>query len=156
MRCYTAELTSDTKSVAAMCLNMNGCAGTFLPKKLCDGLRVQNSPQNKLALCPPALNRPCRPPGMQIVDSRRKVSTTLVSFPLVAPLQSDTRYMPSKMCSARHVHTTSSSVALDGFGFQVWPIRKSAKYLVFVVLALGAGHTPQDPSLHRVHAITQT
>ena len=68
---------------------------------------VQNSPQNKLALCPPALNRPCRPPGMQIVDLRRKVSTTLFSFPLVAPLQSDTRYMPSKMSSARHVHTTS-------------------------------------------------
>ena len=35
-------------------------------------------------------------------------------------------------------------------------LRNRAKYIVFVSLALGAGHTPQDPSLHRVHAITQT
>jgi hypothetical protein len=104
--------------------------------------RVQNSPQNKLALCPPALNRPCRPPGMQIVDSRRKVSTTLVSFPLVAPLQSDTRYMPSKMRSARHLHTTSSLAD-----------KKKREIPRFCRSGLW---TPQDPSLHRVHAITQT
>ena len=32
-------------------------------------------------------------------------------------------------------------------------LRNRAKYIVFVSLALGAGQTPHDPSLHRIRLV---